>query len=117
MFIDLAVRGRDPAPQPPVSAYVRVIDEPCCDWPVSISVHRRRSIRSADCSITPDYLGLLKAAVIAAGIVPPGIEGTVRRSRAAGTRCRPRLWFEVVSYVRGIPKGSRLAVVPRSWRR
>ena len=26
--IDLGVRGRDPAPRPPVEAYLRVIDEP-----------------------------------------------------------------------------------------
>jgi hypothetical protein len=28
--IDLGVRGRDAAPRPPVEAYLRVIDEPCC---------------------------------------------------------------------------------------
>src|SRR5205085_2444041 len=58
-----------------------------------------------------DYLGLLKAAVIASGIVPPGMEGS-RQSliellvRMVG----PGLGLEIVSKVNDIPKGSRLAV-------
>src|SRR5205085_9521438 len=58
-----------------------------------------------------DYLGLLKAAVIAAGIVPPGIEGSgqnladlLARIVGAGRG------LELVSNVNDIPKGSRLAV-------
>ena len=58
-----------------------------------------------------DYLGLLKAAVIAAGIVPPGIEGSglnladlLARVVGAGRG------LELVSHVNDIPKGSRLAV-------
>ena len=58
-----------------------------------------------------DYLGLLKAAVIAAGIVPPGIEGSGQKladllARLAG----PGRGLEIVSNVNNIPKGSRLAV-------
>ena len=58
-----------------------------------------------------DYLGLLKAAVIAAGIVPPGIEGSGQKladllARLVG----PGRGLELVSHVNDIPKGSRLAV-------
>ena len=58
-----------------------------------------------------DYLGLLKAAVIAAGIVPPGIEGSGQSlaellARVVG----PGRGLEIVSNVNNIPKGSRLAV-------
>ena len=58
-----------------------------------------------------DYLGLLKAAVIAAGIVPPGVEGSGQSladllARLVG----PGAGLELVSSVNDIPKGSRLAV-------
>jgi galactokinase/mevalonate kinase-like predicted kinase len=58
-----------------------------------------------------DYLGLLKAAVIAAGIVPPGLEGSGQSLSALLDRLvGPRLGLEIVSHVNDIPKGSRLAV-------
>ena len=58
-----------------------------------------------------DYLGLLKSAVIASGIVPPGIEGSGQNlsdllARVVG----PGRGLELVSNVNNIPKGSRLAV-------
>jgi hypothetical protein len=58
-----------------------------------------------------DYLGLLKAAVIAAGLAPPGIEGSGQRladplARMVG----PGRGIELVSAASDIPKGSRLAV-------
>ena len=75
--IDLGVHGRDTAPRPPVEAYLRVIEEPLLRL-VSVDLNC-----SADIShlaevfdFAKDYLGLLKAAVIASGIVPPGIEGS-----------------------------------------
>jgi hypothetical protein len=110
--IDLGVRGRDPHARPPVEAYFRVIDEP---------VLRLTSIdlgATADISelaevfdFARDYLGLLKGAAIAAGLVPPGIEGSGESladllARLAG----PGRGIELVSNVNGIPKGSRLAV-------
>ena len=110
--IDLGVHGRDVAPRPPVESYLRVIDEP---------VLRLTSVdlgASADISqlaevfdFARDYLGLLKAAVIAAGIVPPGIEGSGQQladllARVVG----PGRGLEIVSNVNNIPKGSRLAV-------
>ena len=110
--IDLAVRGRDRAPRPPVEAYLRVIDEPVLRL-VSIDLGASADLTSlADVfDFAKDYLGLLKAAVIAAGIVPPGLEGSEESlvellERVVG----PGLGLEIVSSVNDIPKGSRLAV-------
>src|SRR5204863_5815587 len=58
-----------------------------------------------------DYLGLLKAAIIASGIVPPGIEGSVQSLAALLERIvGAGRGLELVSNVNNIPKGSRLAV-------
>jgi hypothetical protein len=58
-----------------------------------------------------DYLGLLKAAIIASGLVPPGIEGS---GQSLGDLLAEMLGsgrgLELVSSVNDIPKGSRLAV-------
>ncbi len=110
--IDLAVRGRDPEPMPPVEAYLRVIDDPVVrftsvDLGASADVHDLSGIFD----FARDYLGLLKAAVIAAGIIPPGIEGSGERlSDLLARLVGPGRGLEIVSRVNGIPKGSRLAV-------
>jgi hypothetical protein len=110
--VDLAVHGRDAAPRPPVEAYLRVIDEPLLRL---TSVDLGQTVDITDLAevfdFARDYLGLLKAAVIAAGIVPPGVEGSEENlaellARMAG----PGLGLELVSHVNDIPKGSRLAV-------
>ena len=110
--IDLAVRGRDDAPRPPVNAYLRVIDEPVLRL-TSIDLGAAADVTSLPevFDFAKDYLGLLKAAVIAAGIVPPGMEGSERSladllARLVG----PGRGLEIVSQVNDIPKGSRLAV-------
>ena len=110
--INLGVHGRDTAPQPPVEAYFRVIDEPVIRL-ASVDLEASACLTSLDdvFDFGRDYLGLLKAAVIAAGVVPPGIE----RSGASladllGTIFGAGRGFELVSNVNRIPKGSRLAV-------
>lgn len=110
--IDLAVRGRDEAPRPPVEAYFRVIDEPLLRL-TSVDLNASAEITElADVfDFARDYLGLLKAAIIASGIVPPGMEGSGARltdllERLVG----PGRGIELVSNVNDIPKGSRLAV-------
>jgi len=110
--IDLAVRGRGEVPRPPVEAYFRVIDEPVLRL-VSVDLGAAADITSLAevFDFAKDHLGLLKAAIIAAGIVPPGMDGSGERldellERLAG----PGLGIEIVSRVNGIPKGSRLAV-------
>src|SRR5881227_730161 len=78
--IDLGMHGRDAAPQPPIEAYLRVIEEPLLRL-VSVDLGATADISSLGevFDFAKDYLGLLKAAVIASGIVPPGLEGSEER--------------------------------------
>ncbi|MEO2027390.1 MAG: UTP--glucose-1-phosphate uridylyltransferase [Fuerstiella sp.] len=110
--VDLAVRGKHAAPEPPIDCSLRVIDEPVLRL-VSIDLESKVDIHdiSEVFDFGRDYLGLLKAAVIAAGLIPPGMEGcgapvsdVFSRMIGAGKG------LEVVSRVNDIPKGSRLAV-------
>jgi hypothetical protein len=113
--IDLAVLGEDAStatPRPPVEAYFRVIDRPVLRL-VSVDLGAAAEIANLAevFDFARDYLGLLKAAVIAAGIVPPGMEGAQQSlsdllARVVG----PNRGIEIVSKVNDIPKGSRLAV-------
>lgn len=110
--VDLAVCERDTACTPPITCYLRVIDEPVLRL-VSVDL---------ECSATltevaevfdygRDYLGLLKAAVIAAGIVPAALEGSHQPlALLMRQMVGPERGIELVSEVNGIPKGSRLAV-------
>ncbi len=110
--IDLAVRGAG-APKPPVEAWLRVIDEPVLRL---TSVDLRASAEIGTLAevfdFARDYLGLLKAAVIASGIVPPGMEGAGQplADVLAVLTGRAGHGIEIVSRVNDIPKGSRLAV-------
>ncbi len=110
--IDLGVHGRDEHPRPPVEAWLRVIEEPVLRL-VSVDLGASAEISNLAevFDFAKDYLGLLKAAVIASGIVPPGIEGSGQSladllARVVG----PGRGLEIVSNVNSIPKGSRLAV-------
>jgi len=110
--IDLGVKGRDMEPQPPVEAYFRVIDEPVLrlssvDLGASIDIDQLSEVFD----FAKDYLGLLKAAVIASGIVPPGMEGSGQSlAQLLAQLVGPGRGLEIVSSVNNIPKGSRLAV-------
>src|SRR4051794_20115375 len=110
--IDLAVHGRDKSPRPPVEAYLRVIDAPVlrlCS--VDLGAEAEIDNLAEVYDFARDYLGLLKAAVIAAGIVPPGLEGSgLDLGELLEQMVGPGLGLEVVSNVNNIPKGSRLAV-------
>ncbi len=110
--VDLAVRGRDAEPKPPIETYLRVIDRPTIRL-TSIDLGASAEIDSISemFDFARDYLGLLKAAVVAAGIVPPGLDGC-RHSVAEllATIAGPGRGIELVSKINDIPKGSRLAV-------
>jgi galactokinase/mevalonate kinase-like predicted kinase len=110
--VDLAVHGRDDRPIPPIETYLRVIPE---------SVLRLTSIDLDSCkdvttleelfNFGNDYLSLVKAGVIASGLIPPSLEGTgAKLSEILDRVIRPGYGLEVVSKVNDIPKGSRLAV-------
>jgi len=86
--VNLGVFGRDEQPRPPVSAWLRVLDEPVLRL-TSVDLGATADLTSLAevFDFAKDYLGLLKAAVIAAGIVPPGVEARARIS----ANCSPKL--------------------------
>jgi hypothetical protein len=110
--IDLGVHGRDATTRPPVEVYLRVIEEPLLRL-VSVDLGASADITNLAevFDFAKDYLGLLKAAVIASGIVPPGIEGSGQSLAELLARIvGPGRGLELASSVNNIPKGSRLAV-------
>jgi hypothetical protein len=111
--VDLGVYGRDSKPRPPVEAYLRVIDRPVLRL-VSTDLGAEVEITEIDevFDFAKDYLGLLKSALIASGVIPPAMEGCHgKMSELLKTLIgRSGLGLELVSKVNDIPKGSRLAV-------
>lgn len=112
--VDLSVRGSStiPEPIPPIETYLRVIDQPVLRL-TSIDLDASAEITTLAevFDFARDYLGLIKAAVIAAGIVPPGMEGAEQPlSELLERIVGPNYGLELVSKVNDIPKGSRLAV-------
>lgn len=110
--VNLAVRGKHSTPRPPIECALRIIDEPVLRL-VSIDLDAKADIHelSEVFDFARDYLGLIKAAVIASGIIPPGMEGCGASVADVFSRMiGPGLGLEVVSRVNDIPKGSRLAV-------
>ncbi len=108
--IDLAIKGEA---RPPVEAFLRVIDEPVLrltsiDLGATADVTTLREVFN----FGEDYLGLLKAAVIASGLVPPGLEGADQPLALLLEKLTGRAGYglEIASQVNDIPKGSRLAV-------
>ncbi|MCH2065559.1 MAG: hypothetical protein MK194_17755, partial [Roseibacillus sp.] len=110
--VDLGVAGRDRGIRPPIEAHVRVIDEPVIALTsVDLMATARIGTLGEIFDFGKDSLGLLKAAVIASGVVPPGIEGSGQRLESLLERMvGPGRGIELVSWVNGISKGSRLAV-------
>ena len=110
--VDLAVHGRDDRPTPPIETYVRVIPESVLRL-TSIDLDACKDVSTLEelFNFGNDYLGLVKAGVIASGLIPPSFEGTgARLSDILDRVVRPGHGLEVVSKVNDIPKGSRLAV-------
>jgi galactokinase/mevalonate kinase-like predicted kinase len=110
--VDLGVHGRDAAPGPPIETRLRVIDEPILRLS-SIDLKACKDVESLDelFNFGNDYLGLVKAGVVASGLIPPALEGTSARLADLLARIvRPGHGIEIVSKVNDIPKGSRLAV-------
>ncbi|MEM6911689.1 MAG: UTP--glucose-1-phosphate uridylyltransferase [Verrucomicrobiota bacterium] len=112
LSVDLGIQGRDTRAEPPIECSFRVIDQPVIRL-VSVDLETQKDFHQLNdlFDFAADYLGLLKAALVASGLVPPGLEGSGQRlSDLLGRLLGPGLGFELVSQVRGIPKGSRLAV-------
>ncbi len=111
--IDLAVCSGTAKPKPPVQAWLRVVDEPVIRL-TSIDLSTTADVTSISeiFDFPRDYLGLLKAGVIASGLIPPGIEGATQPLSEILEKLTGKAGYgiEIVSRVNDIPKGSRLAV-------
>ena len=110
--VDLGVHGRDRSPRPPIESRLRVITEPILRL-TSIDLNACKDVDNLDevFNFGNDYLGLVKAAVVASGLIPPGLEGTnTPLADLLAMVVRPGFGLEIVSKVNDIPKGSRLAV-------
>ena len=110
--VDLGVYGRDDHPVPPIETRVRVIAEPLLRL-TSVDLNACKDVATLDelFNFGNDYLGLVKAGVIASGLIPASLEGTsARLDDLLGSVIRPGHGLEVVCKVNDIPKGSRLAV-------
>jgi hypothetical protein len=112
--IDLSVfGGSSEGPRPPVETFLRVIDRPVMRL-VSIDLNASAEISELQemFDFGRDYLGLLKAAVIASGLIPPGLEnsGQPLADILRKLMGQAGLGLEIISQVNDIPKGSRLAV-------
>ncbi len=110
--VDLGVYGRDDNVQPPIETYIRAIPEPVLrltstDLDATKDVTELRDLFN----FGNDYLSLLKAGVIASGLIPPSFEGTNQTIENILGRIVGRgMGLELVTKVNDIPKGSRLAV-------
>lgn len=110
--IDLGVFGRDKEIRPPLQSYVRVIPEPVLRL-TSIDLNTTKDIRDLEdmFNFGNDYLSLVKAGVIASGLIPPSFEGTNQSLEKILARIvGPGMGLELVTKVNDIPKGSRFAV-------
>ncbi len=110
--IDLGVFGRDKDIRPPLQSYVRVIPEPVLRL-TSIDLNTSKDITELDdlFNFGNDYLSLVKAGVIASGLIPPSFEGTNQSLPEILSRIvAPGMGIELVTRVNDIPKGSRFAV-------
>jgi len=112
--VDLCIRNSssESKPAPPIETWFRIIDEPILKLTsVDLSASTSISNLSEVFDFAKDYLGLLKAAVIASGIVPPGMEGAgLPLCHLLENMVGKDKGIEIVSKVNNIPKGSRLAV-------
>ncbi len=102
----------DTAARPPITTCVRVIDEPVLRL-TAVDLGETRDLGRLDevFDFAADHLSLLRAAVVASGVVPPALEGTCQSlAQLLEILVGPGLGLEVVSHVLDIPRGSRLAV-------
>jgi UDP-N-acetylglucosamine pyrophosphorylase len=109
---DLRVHGSNDPVLPPCECYCRFIEEPVIHL-VSIDLKRTKEISTMQelFNFGNDYLSLLKAGVVASGIVPPCYENKdIPLKDILHKLLNKSGGIEIVTKVNGIPKGSRLAV-------
>jgi len=112
LSVNLRVHGSSAPVLPPCECYCRFIEEPVIHL-VSVDLRTSKKITSIRelFNFGNDYLSLLKAGVVASGIIPPCFEDRDIPLQAILSKLLTKPGgIEVVTRVNGIPKGSRLAV-------
>ncbi len=110
--VDLRVHGSSDPIKPPCECYCRFIEKPVIKL-VSIDLKSSKEVSSVSelFNFGNDYLSLLKAGVVASGIVPPCFEDKdIPLHEILHKLFGKPGGIEIVTRVNGIPKGSRLAV-------
>ena len=102
---------QQPQPVPPIACYLQILDEPVLKLTsVDLQCETTLTHISQVFDFGHDYLGLLKAGVIAAGIVPLGLEHSKASLAELFETSNHGRGLHLTTVVHNIPKGSRLAV-------
>ena len=112
LSVNLKIHGSADPILPPCECYCRFIQEPVIHL-ISIDLKSSKKITTLTelFNFGNDYLSLLKAGVVASGIVPPCFEGkNIPLKEILFKLLGKQGGIEVITRVNGIPKGSRLAV-------
>ncbi len=112
LSVNLKIHGSNGPILPPCECYCRFIEEPVIQL-VSIDLKAAKKISSLKelFNFGNDYLSLLKAGVVASGIVPPCFENKdIPLKDILHKLLNKSGGIEIVTRVNDIPKGSRLAV-------
>ena len=98
--------------KPPCECYCRFIEEPVIHLKsIDLKTSKKVATLTELFNFGNDYLSLLKAGVVASGIVPPSFENKDLQLKDILQRLLGKAGrIEIVSRVTDIPKGSRLAV-------
>lgn len=110
--VNLKIHGTECEILPPCECYCRYIEEPVLRL-TSVDLRDSKNITALDelFNFGNDHLSLLKAGVVASGIIPPCFEKSGLELKDILQKLLNKAGgIEVVTRVNGIPKGSRLAV-------
>ena len=110
--VNLRVKGQRGPILPPCECYCQFIKESVIEL-VSVDLKASKKISTLEelFNLGNDYLPLLKAGVIASGIIPPCFENKkIELKDILSKLLNKPGGIKIVSKVNGIPKGSRLAV-------
>ena len=110
--VDLSIHGSNDPVLPPCECYCRFIEEPVIHLiSTDLKASKKISVMHELFNFGNDYLSLLKAGVVASGIVPPCFENRdIPLEDILQKLLGKRGGLELATRVNGIPKGSRLAV-------
>lgn len=112
LSVNLKIHGTDEPVMPPCECYCRFIEEPVI-YLISVDLRASKKISTLQelFNFGNDYLSLLKAGVVASGIVPPCFEKkNIPLKDILQKLLNKPGGIEIVTKVNNIPKGSRLAV-------